>query len=226
MPDISIRQSSETQDSHKFILLKTEKLSVAVHIVTGHLSAREAVREELRRLSLQLVSDVRALINGEQGDFLSDTIHLCTATDGMISMLYVAKTAKLIGQGNSSLLEREYAELGNFFTKNHLEHSTLGTLPATPANTSSIRHHTDDKRHMSKYVRKNQKNVNTQPNGIARKESILNSIQGREAYSLSDIASKIRGVSEKTIQRDLLALVAEKVLKKTGERRWSRYLRA
>ncbi|MEK7065970.1 MAG: hypothetical protein AAB965_00160 [Patescibacteria group bacterium] len=48
-------------------------------------------------------------------------------------------------------------------------------------------------------------------------------------YTVKDIISRLSltgkkvEISEKTIQRDLLSLVSEGVLKKRGERRWSRY---
>ena len=40
---------------------------------------------------------------------------------------------------------------------------------------------------------------------------------------IKDIVMSITGCSEKTIQRELSALVAQGVLKKIGEKRWSRY---
>jgi len=41
--------------------------------------------------------------------------------------------------------------------------------------------------------------------------------------SIKDISGTVTGCSEKTIQRELLDLVQKGVLKKEGERRWSRY---
>ena len=38
-----------------------------------------------------------------------------------------------------------------------------------------------------------------------------------------DIAQTIRDCSEKTIQRELIALIQGGIVKKTGERRWSKY---
>ncbi len=44
-----------------------------------------------------------------------------------------------------------------------------------------------------------------------------------EGVSIKDIAQSISGCSEKTVQRDLIALMKLDVLYKKGERRWSRY---
>lgn len=56
-----------------------------------------------------------------------------------------------------------------------------------------------------------------------RREQILDILKTRTNLSIKDFSGVIKGCSEKTIQRELLALVAEGVLKKEGERRWSTY---
>jgi hypothetical protein len=56
-----------------------------------------------------------------------------------------------------------------------------------------------------------------------RKEKILNIIKDKKQVMIKDIVTSITGCSEKTIQRELSALVAQGVLKKIGEKRWSRY---
>jgi|GEM_PF-309925 len=56
-----------------------------------------------------------------------------------------------------------------------------------------------------------------------RRKIILALIKQKPAITVSDISKSISGVSEKTIQRELLAMVAEHVLVKRGERRWSTY---
>ena len=61
--------------------------------------------------------------------------------------------------------------------------------------------------------------------GLGRKEIILNLIRGKSEYTIKDISVHIAGISEKTIQRDLQALVVAGVLRRKGERRWSRYYR-
>lgn len=58
-----------------------------------------------------------------------------------------------------------------------------------------------------------------------RREIIIGLFKKRkgEKLTIKDIALEITDCSEKTIQRELLTLVAENVLKKEGERRWSTY---
>lgn len=56
-----------------------------------------------------------------------------------------------------------------------------------------------------------------------RKANILSFIRENKAVAIKDILSHIHNCSEKTIQRELNDLVKDGVLKKEGERRWSKY---
>src|SRR3989344_2735178 len=56
-----------------------------------------------------------------------------------------------------------------------------------------------------------------------RRKVILALIKQRPALTVKDIVGNIPHVSEKTIQRELLSMVADGILHKRGERRWSTY---
>jgi hypothetical protein len=56
-----------------------------------------------------------------------------------------------------------------------------------------------------------------------RKAVILSILSKKEGLSVKDFVDALKGVSEKTIQRELLSMVASGTIKKEGERRWSRY---
>lgn len=56
-----------------------------------------------------------------------------------------------------------------------------------------------------------------------RRKIILALIKQKPELTVKDITKSIPGVSEKTIQRELLAMVGEGILEKHGERRWSTY---
>lgn len=56
-----------------------------------------------------------------------------------------------------------------------------------------------------------------------RRATILGLVQRKDRITVKDVANVIKDCSEKTIQRELLALVRQGVLKKEGERRWSTY---
>lgn len=57
-----------------------------------------------------------------------------------------------------------------------------------------------------------------------RKDKIYALVKEKKDISITDIVSFFKEYSQKTIQRDLVALVEEGRIKKVGDKRWSRYL--
>ncbi len=58
---------------------------------------------------------------------------------------------------------------------------------------------------------------------INRRNNILSLIKDRKEVTIKDISHVVSDCSEKTIQRELISLVSLGVLKKKGNKRWSRY---
>ncbi len=65
--------------------------------------------------------------------------------------------------------------------------------------------------------------VSSQATSGGRRESILSIIRVRKVVSIKDISDAITDCSEKTIQRELLDMIADNIIVREGERRWSRY---
>lgn len=57
----------------------------------------------------------------------------------------------------------------------------------------------------------------------SRQSIIIGLLKRKKEIMIKDVSPLISGCSEKTIQRELLAMVKEGILKKEGEKRWSRY---
>lgn len=58
---------------------------------------------------------------------------------------------------------------------------------------------------------------------LGRRNTIIKLIKDLKEVTIKEVSNIVPDVSEKTIQRELLNLVSEGVLKKTGEKRWSKY---
>lgn len=58
---------------------------------------------------------------------------------------------------------------------------------------------------------------------MSRKTTILTFIKQNKEVAIKDIVTHIGDCSEKTIQRELNDLITENLIKKVGDRRWSRY---
>lgn len=59
--------------------------------------------------------------------------------------------------------------------------------------------------------------------GVSRRDRVLGIIRDKGQVTIKDVSTAITDVSEKTIQRELIALVSEGIIVKEGERRWSKY---
>lgn len=59
---------------------------------------------------------------------------------------------------------------------------------------------------------------------MSRRDQILALFVRGVDVSIKDIAARIKGCSEKTIQRELNALLYDNVIERIGEKRWSRYV--
>jgi len=59
---------------------------------------------------------------------------------------------------------------------------------------------------------------------VSRRDQIVGLFVKGVDVSIKDIATRIKGCSEKTIQRELNALVFDNKILRIGEKRWSRYL--
>jgi DNA-binding transcriptional ArsR family regulator len=69
------------------------------------------------------------------------------------------------------------------------------------------------------------KDITPAPSGAIkdRREAVMSLIRNKGSVSIKDISTMIRGVSEKTIQRELITLIESGMVIKQGERRWSTY---
>lgn len=56
-----------------------------------------------------------------------------------------------------------------------------------------------------------------------RRKTIIGLLASKPEITVKDISIAVSNCSEKTLQRELLDMVAQGLLKKTGERRWSKY---
>ena len=61
------------------------------------------------------------------------------------------------------------------------------------------------------------------PTGGTRSEKIISILRTRGKLGIKDISTHFNGVSEKTIQRDLISLIVSRKIRREGDRRWALY---
>lgn len=203
-------RDTNIKDKRHLVLLKTQKLTAALYLVTEFLSDREPVRWQLRDRALSLLSDV-AVFGYETA---------ISKTDQLLSLIEVVINGGLASTMNFSILKKEYLNLKNLILVFQPDELALlkdiipssGLIAGQNSTTVSPRIPVPEK---AKIV-KNE-------NDSVRRDTILAFIKGRGPVSIADIAKAVPAVSSKTVQRELNALIKQGVLTREGDRRWSRY---
>jgi hypothetical protein len=194
---------------------KTEKLVSALYLLTGFFDDKEPMKWRLRELGGRLISQK------ESRNIVLEILGLLT----------VAKNAALISDTNYEIIHREFSSLvpqglgiGEIFNRIEIQKEPeikaekrpqlylSSSVPAQPVKDKAHRIPSKEPKEGVVAVKKN-----------SRQTTILGLLKRKKEIMVKDVVPLIPGVSEKTIQRELLALVSSGILKKTGEKRWSKY---
>lgn len=218
-----------------FIYKKAERLAKALHLVSPAFSESESLKNRIDMIAIGLV-DAAVLPPHAARTVLSRELLRLS------SILGVARTGGLLSGMNADLIAREahallqdvavYEEPRLFLdeaptlsgiAKNALKRDTLqSSQAATHAREAPARVR---KPNAADAPKRPIKDIKDTPSGPIkdRQEAVLSVIRSKGSVSIKDISTLIRGVSEKTIQRELMTLVASGAVLKQGERRWSTY---
>jgi len=122
--------------------------------------------------------------------------------------------------GNADLLRTNY--IGQESVKDRkINDNETGAISKNLSLRDSAHLYLDQKNFVPKKIEKEVGVVKVKKN--SRQIAILNIIKRKKEVTIKDISTVIKDYSEKTIQRELSDLVSQGVLKKAGERRWSKY---
>ncbi|MDO8590061.1 MAG: hypothetical protein Q7R69_02215 [bacterium] len=190
---------------------KPEKLSSAIYLITGFLSDQEPLKWKLRTFASELVSSAVSL---KERQIVAVEIREIVLK--IMGLLAVAKNVGLVSAENHGLIQEELtkyadtldysANISDFlsmdFPKQRIEQLGEG--------------HTIKDKSLKKFgavsVKKN-----------SRQGIIITLLKRKREVMIKDVSSLISDCSEKTIQRELSLMVRAGILRKMGEKRWSRY---
>lgn len=220
--DISIKD----MEDKGLITKKTEKLVTAIYMLTSFFDEKEPMKWRLRELSNRLLSQ------NENHQIVQE----------VLSLLSVGKFSGLISDMNYNLISQEFSRLlpsaltlHDLFSKDDAEPEATSKIAEkqTLYIASSVQTLPVASQQIKDKIRE------SQPTGIERKplkefgaiavkknsrqSIIINLLKRKKEIMIKDVSPLIEGVSEKTIQRELLSMVSAGILKKMGEKRWSRY---
>ena len=228
-----------------YIFKKISRISSATYIVTDLVKDTEPLKWSLRKSANDSMSFVTSF-----KDTMMSSKELLSQLTLLRYFLDLGKNARILSEMNVMIISREIDEIilllnkevssENFFPEDffrvpHSENETASNHLLNRKNdrsnyTSSTvyKGHTNvlynnfNKISPTSNHSKNSHNDRVEIKGH-RREEILKIIKNKGNLTIKDISSVIKDCSEKTIQRELISLLSEGVIKKTGERRWSRY---
>jgi len=221
-----------------YIFKKTEKITAALYLVSGLLKDDEPLKWELRDRGMDLISSSFTASSSMPGDKNIVIQSLFTAALETISLLNVAKISNLISTMNHTLLVREIDNIlsllrdqlaqnaenaGYVLSEAFFKTPTLFSSGFKPDSKTKPSGPTVQTVSNAQITGANKGQSNSPAKKSQRQESIISILKNQSNLTIKDFSKSIRDCSEKTIQRELLELVEKGVIKKEGERRWSRY---
>lgn len=203
---------------------KGQKIVAAVYLVTNHMSDTDPLKETLRRAAIALLSS--GSLQHEKGELLQDLL-AAAALAGVISeknaSIISYETKKLYEvEGMRSEIRPEFFDTAetSFDQKRYAFKKTSTVLLNQPKKQSM-----SFSDHVSVLNNKMNNDLNNKTaNRTERGDAIMSFMTHKKSATVKDISTLFPGVSEKTVQRELGALVAQGKLSKRGDKRWSVYL--
>ncbi|MDD5165711.1 MAG: hypothetical protein PHG25_04240 [Candidatus Pacebacteria bacterium] len=221
-----------------YIFKKTEKITSALYLVSSLLKDQEPIKWELRDKGMDLLSSSFTASSAVPGDKNAVIQSIFTAALETMSLLNVAHVSHLISDMNHRILVREIDQVVTLL-KERLTTSAENAgyvlseqffkTPDLFSSGFSIGQGTGIKDNQNRQVKTlkdkgvSQGQVLVQQKKNQRQDHIINVLKGQGNLTIKDFSKVIKDCSEKTIQRELLELVDKGIVKKEGERRWSRY---
>jgi hypothetical protein len=202
---------------------KAERLSSAVFLVSNTIKS-DILKTKINELSINLVSLCASVKDKTQAEVASLTSLIEINLIQTASLLDIASASGHVSDMNASILKQEFNNLTNELNQFRLNYKGISAIESNffnHKNEDILPEPTEARVDAPKYLPPIGKNKNNRKE--VREKAIIDLIRQRKNLNIKDISRSIKGCSEKTLQRMLLALIQAGVVKREGERRWSRY---
>jgi len=221
---------------------KIEKIVSAVYLITEPFPKEESLRWHLRKKGLQLLSKTMSLNEVNlpyRGKILVEVRRGILET---VAFLEVSVVAKLVTEMNADILKREFGLLLRFIDNgfDEMEQQSLLSLKGDffKVKSNDIISKMENFKEDSFYKRQSKGQKNKSFNSLkqlknsaitnvekkqTRRSQILKLFNKGQKLTIKDISQSVIDCGEKTIQRELVSMMDEGIIKKEGERRWSQY---
>ena len=231
---------------------KAEKIATALYMVTDLISVEDPMRGKIRSVSLAILSDTRGLSYAVTGDLYFHIARIISKSWELVSLMEVSVVVGFISDMNYGVLKNALVDfIGDLRNRQRIEgFHTMRDLKIADGEAANFSLKSDffkieetafieerlpsvikdkeiNKGHNEHKMsfRPASKPVPNVDSGAMedRKAKIIELIKEKKDISIKDIVSHFEGYSQKTLLRDLHAMVLAGIIKKPGEKRWSRY---
>lgn len=205
---------------------RAERIAAAIYLITNNVSENDSMRHRARDVAYSLVQSSVRLSTGFRGEDHPIVQEIAVHARELITILRLMLLSGNISVQNTNLITSALEDLLTFIKSASQsllsERTVLSKSDLIPEETI---HHT--KNMGPRVVQRDHRSTAPRSNATSsynsRQETILALLKGSGALGIKDIAAHIVGCSEKTVQRELVALTTTGKVSKTGEKRWSRY---
>lgn len=232
------------QDSNYYIFKKVTKFSEALYMISDLLSSSEPLKMSLRKIGSSLLESFSSYKSGVLPENIIPILMV------LERQIHLGVVASLISHMNGEIIKSEISllvsEIKNvtksagvvfppitedFFKVGTLELKAGDSYKGHSSNNVLYNNYKSFKKEDQRENRTLRNDIvsikdtkNIQPSKEQRRSLILDIIKKSTGpVSIKDVVEKIKDCSEKTIQRELTDLLDTGLIKKTGERRWSKY---
>lgn len=213
---------------------RAERLIAAVFLMTNHMSTEEPLRVEVRQVATSILSKTLACKDELRSVSSPPVLEFQVAIRHLISLTRLLVFGGFLSAQNADVVVSAADDLGNYVataSKSALSESIVVSrddlidVPDT--------HKGQNKGQGIKDIHKvrditNPSFISVPDNSSAapmssRRAGIVGILRASGELNIKDIAANLPEYSEKTIQRELNALIQQGLIKRAGLKRWSRY---
>lgn len=206
------------------VILRTKKITEALYRITDFFPDEEPLKWILRKEAVGIFNSFLNIESLSHYERIKESKRCSLTIEKILTLTELASFGSFVGKANFDVLAREYKAILSFINGiNHDEINPIlkAELPGTDHEMLSA----------SPYVRENNNKLaaiaaNKGNEGLhfnSRHDKILSLVREGREVSIGDIYHYFEGISEKTIQRDLILLVNRGILNMNGDKRWRRY---
>jgi hypothetical protein len=206
-----------------YIYKKAERLAKAVHLICPAFVNHPALKDKIDAIAVGLIeAAIRPPFEAREA--------LSRELLALSSVLAIAKTGNALSPMNAEIIAKEAHTLLQELAGYEEPKISLESMPSlaflmkqsdTDVAFSSGTPNSRETIPFSKSVEGSKGHIKDKSD---RRESIMAVLRSKGPSFIKDISTVVRDISEKTIQRELQALVLSGRVRKEGDKRWTKYI--